>query len=75
MTGFATRSTLPGVVGDDTAVTILPAAEFAEQLAAAQAMLAWAEKHPNAACEYREVWAKHVRGMQAASARRTARAS
>ena len=152
MTGFATQSTLPGVVGDDTAVTIrriwrtperialsqiiavtpyptiiwrtpegrirrspigflyrskslyangrhtmdreplrnwlfervstinrrarraadhLPAAELAEQLTAAQAALAWAEKHPNAACEYRDLWAKHVRGMQAISARRT----
>lgn len=152
MTGFATRSAVPGVVGGDTAVTIrriwrtsqrialnqiiavtpyptiiwrtpegrirrspigflydskspyangrhtidreplrnwllervstinrrarraadhLPAAQFAEHLTVAQAALAWAEKHPNAACEYRDLWAKHVRAMQAAAARRT----
>jgi hypothetical protein len=151
VTGFATQSTLPGVIGDDTAVTIrriwrrpehialnqiiavtpyptivwrtpegrirrspigflyrskslyanrrhttdreplrnwlfervstnnrrtsraadhLPAAELAEHLTVAQAALAWAEKHPHAACEYRDLWAKHVRGMQTAAARR-----
>jgi len=152
MTGFATQSTLPGVVGDDTAVTIrriwrtpqrialnqiiavtpyptivwrtpegrirrspigflyrskspyanrrhtmdreplrdwlfervsainrrlrraadhLPAAQLAEHLTAAQAALAWAEKHPDSACEYRDLWEEHVRRMRAASARRT----
>ena len=46
-----------------------PTAQFAERLSAAQAALAWAEKHPNAACEYRDLRAKHVRGMQAAPSR------
>jgi hypothetical protein len=48
----------------------LTPADFTKVLATAEAALEWAERHPTSAGAYRELWAKHARGMRSAAARR-----